>query len=426
MNVWLALYQAAFPAIGAAVAAAMLLGGRGRTLREGASDLKQRLGRVPDADAEAARGGLWLHAASVGELSGAQALLKALGPERRAFLTTSTVAGREGARKLAGARTALLAPMDLLPVARRFLDRVAPRALVVLETELWPATLGTCADRGVPFAIANARITARSFVRYRWARGLFEPVLNCAAGVAAQTDADAERFAALGVPEARIRVTGNLKYDAAPPDPAEVAAARTLLAGLGWKLGVEPIWCAGSTRPGGEEAAVLDAFVAARTKAPGLKLILAPRHVERAAEAAAEAAARGLAIARASDPKGPADCLVVDVLGKLRPLFAASDAAFVGGTLVPVGGHNLLEPAAAGVPVLFGPHTGSIQGPAEALERSGGFRVGGAKELAERLGALLASPELKADAGRRARETAADFAGAADRTTRFLVERLGL
>ena len=183
MNPWLAAYQALFlPAVGGAVAGRMLALGRGQTLREGAAELRQRLGA---ADAEAAArvgaGGLWLHAASVGEIAGAAALLRALGPERKALITTSTVAGRDGARKLPQTAAAVLAPMDLLPAVRRFLDGYRPRALIVLETELWPATLAACASRGVPFALANARLTARSFPRYRWIRPLLAPCLARAA-----------------------------------------------------------------------------------------------------------------------------------------------------------------------------------------------------------------------------------------------------
>lgn len=427
MNPWLALYQCSFPAVGAAVAAAMLLGGRGRTLREGAADLRQRLGRLTDEEAAAAGpGGLWLHAASVGELSGAAALLKALGPGRRAFVTTSTVAGREGARLLPGVRAACLAPMDLLPIVGRFLDRIRPKALAVLETELWPATLAACAARGVPFAVANARITERSFPRYRLVKPLFEPSLRAAAAIAAQTPRDAERFAALGAPEDRIRVTGNMKYDASEADPAAVREAGELLRSVGWAPGTDPVWCAGSTRPGAEEAAILGAFRTLKAKVPGLRLILAPRHVERAGEAAAELSRLGIAFTRASEPKGPADCLLVDVLGRLKAFYAASDAAFVGGTLVPVGGHNLLEPAAAGVPVFFGPHTAAIQGPAAALERGGGFRVRDEAGLARGLEALLTSPALRSEASHAAKAAAAEFAGAAARTAAFLAERLGL
>ncbi|MCX5788388.1 MAG: 3-deoxy-D-manno-octulosonic acid transferase [Elusimicrobia bacterium] len=423
MNSWLAVYQALYPAVGVAVAARMLAGGRSSTLREGPSDLKQRLGSV--SGSSIAPESLWLHCASVGELAGAAALLREL-PGRTAFVTCSTVAGRERAAKLPGSQAALLAPLDLLPVARRFLSTLKPRALIVLETELWPATLSACADSGVPFCVANARITERSFPRYRLARPLFAPILAKAAAVAAQTEGDAARFAALGVPEAAIRVTGNVKYDAAGAAPAAVEEARRLLAGLGWKLGSDLVWCAGCTRPGAEEAAILDSYRKLRDRFPGLRLILAPRHIERAGEAAEEISKRGLRYAKYSAPQ-EADCLLVDRLGALPALYAAADVAFVGGTLVPVGGHNLLEPAVAGVPVLFGPDTSSIASPAAALDRSGGgFRVADAEHLQRVLEMLLSEPESRASAGRRARKTASDFAGAARRTAQFLVERLAL
>ena len=436
MNPWLAVYQALYPAVGVAVAARMLAGGRSSTLREGPPDLKQRLGSV--SGTSIAPESLWLHCASVGELAGAAALLREL-PGRTAFITCSTVAGRERAAKLPGSQAALLAPLDLLPAARRFLSTLKPRALIVLETELWPATLSACADSGVPFCVANARITERSFPRYRLARPLFAPILAKAAAVAAQTEGDAARFAALGVPEAAIRVTGNVKYDAAGAAPAAVEEARRLLAGLGWKLGSDLVWCAGCTRPGAEEAAILDSYRKLRDRFPGLRLILAPRHIERAGEAAEEISKRGLRFARYSDRnphpgplpsetgEGARDCLLVDRLGALPALYAAADVAFVGGTLVPVGGHNLLEPAVAGVPVLFGPDTSSIASPAAALDRSGGgFRVADAEHLQRVVEMLLSEPESRASAGRRARKTASDFAGAARRAAQFLVERLAL
>ena len=424
MNPWLGLYQALYPAVGAVVAARMLAGGRGSTLREGAADLKQRLGSIPPT-ATIAPASLWLHAASVGELAGASALLRELKP-RPAFLTTSTVAGRDRAKTLAGSQAALLAPLDILPVVRRFLTALKPRALIVLETELWPGTLAACLDAAVPFAIANARITERSFPRYRLIRPLMAPLLRKAAAVAAQTQLDAERFEALGVPSSVIRVTGNVKYDSSVAEPSAVEEASRLLDALGWKPHSDLIWCAGSTRPGAEEAAVLDTFRQLKKRYPTLRLILAPRHVEREAEVAAELSKRGIGFAKATAPAA-ADCLLVNRLGLLCALYSLSDVAFVGGTLVPAGGHNLLEPAAAGIPVLFGPDTSSIPDPADALEASGGgFRVADASRLHDALEELFSSPKTRTWAAQHAKEAASAFLGASRRTGSFLIERLGL
>lgn len=427
MNPWLAAYQALFPTVGVAVAAKMLLGGRGRTLKEGWADLEQRLGAVPEASRAASDGALWLHAASVGETAGAAALLKALGRSRRAFVTTSTVAGRKAASELPGKPAALLAPMDLWPCVGRFLREARPRALVVLETELWPATLTACVDGGIPFAIANARVTARSFPRYRLIRPLLAPILARAAGVAAQTEADAERFTALGVPSGRVVVTGNVKYDAEPPATGDREDALTTLRDkAGWKPDSELIWCAGSTRPGAEETAVLDAFERLKRTFPSLRLILAPRHVERASELSSELARRGISHTLLSAVAPGADCLLVDTLGRLRALYAASDVAFVGGTLTPVGGHNLLEPAASGIPVLFGPWTVAIQAPADALKKAGGVMVRDSAALEEELSRLLSTPTRRESVGRLAKSTAERFAGAAQHTADFLIECLEL
>ncbi|MBI4425604.1 MAG: 3-deoxy-D-manno-octulosonic acid transferase, partial [Elusimicrobia bacterium] len=209
-----------------------------------------------------------------------------------------------------------------------------------------------------------------------------------------------------------------------------LAEARGLLESLGWRPGAAPVWCAGSTRPGEEETAVLDAFLALKRRWPALRLVLAPRHVERAEELAAALLRRGIHFARLSSPAAApktTDCLLVDALGRLPALYALSDLAFVGGTLSRSSGHNLLEPAAAGVPVVFGPDTSSIEAPAAALERAGGgFRVPDGPALHARLEALLADPAARARAGDSARRAAAGFTGAGKRTADFLAPRLGL
>ncbi|MBI5202944.1 MAG: 3-deoxy-D-manno-octulosonic acid transferase, partial [Elusimicrobia bacterium] len=186
-------------------------------------------------------------------------------------------------------------------------------------------------------------------------------------------------------------------------------------------------WCAGSVRSGEETAKIVEAFDSLRPRFPNLRLVLAPRHVESPADG--DLTARGIPFAnlsgKASAPSsGPAQCLVIDQLGKLRAFYGASDAAFVGGTLVPVGGHNLLEPAAAGVPVLFGPHTGSIQAPAEALLKGGAARVKDSKELAAKLAAWIEDAGARKRTGELALKTAESFSGAAGRTASFLREAL--
>jgi 3-deoxy-D-manno-octulosonic-acid transferase len=388
-------------------------------------ELPERLGSLSAAGraALAGRRVWWIHAASAGEVGGLAPVLETLAarPGAPAFLlTTTTVAGREAARRLPVVAWAQLAPLDAWPCVSRFLDAAAPERLVLAETELWPSTLLLAARRGLRPALVNARMTPRSFGRYRLIAPFLAPALRALSAVGAQSAEDAARFEALGLPSGRARVTGNAKYDRGDvPAAAEAVDAR--LRALGWDGA--PLFVAGSTHPV-EEEAVVAAFRAVSADVPGLRLVLAPRHVERAAEALATLTAAGLKTARWSAPAEDAPgarALLVDGMGVLPAFFARARAAFVGGTLVPVGGHNLLEPALAGVPVLFGPNTGHIALPARLLSESGGaFRVAGAAELRGRLEAWAADAEAARAAGAKARAAAESLRGAAARAADLL------
>lgn len=414
------LYQLLFPLVAVLVAAKMVLSGRARALREGAGALRERLGLVERAAGAGRR--LWLHAASVGEVTALAPFLAELAarPDRpRVLMTTATVAGREKARALPGVDAAALAPADFYPAVAAFLARARPSALVIAETELWPMTLSLCARRGVRLGMINARVTARAFGRYRLLGRALASWLAPIERAAARTPEDAERLRRLGVPAAALAAVGSTKYDVLPPAPEAAAEVRRRLRELGWEG--RPLWVAGSTRRG-EEELLLEAHRLARARVPGLALALVPRHPERAGEVAAllersrepfalwsDAAARGVG------------CLLVDRMGLLAPLFAAAGAAFVGGTLVPIGGHNLLEPASCGTPVLFGPHTGSVKEEAEALSASGGgLSAASVPELARALEAWLGSPPARARAAEAARLSAAGFAGASRRALEHL------
>ncbi|MEK7382009.1 MAG: glycosyltransferase N-terminal domain-containing protein [Elusimicrobiota bacterium] len=368
----------------------------------------------------------WLHAASAGEIAGLAPLIEALAsrPDAPAlFVTTMTAAGRDAARKNPRITWAQLAPLDAWPCVARLLSSLRAERLVLSETELWPTLLILSSRAGLRPMLINARLTSLSLGRLRLVRGLLKPALDSLAQVGVQSEPEAARFRALGMRAERVQVTGNCKYDqvAVPAADAEVYAR---LGRLGW--GESPIFVAGSTHPV-EEDAVLAGFLQARTRLPSLKLVLAPRHPERSAEAWRSLVDASLHCARWSrlgpGANIPADteAVLVDSLGVLAALYTRAAVAFVGGTLVPVGGHNLLEPALAGVPVLFGPYTSHIELPATILEESrGGFRVRDASQFADRLVELAGSPKKSREAGARARQAAEALRGATARTLALL------
>jgi len=345
--------------------------------------------------------GVWLHAVSVGEVQACAALVSALHerhPEVPLTVTTFTPTGAARARALYGNRAQVrYLPFDLPGAMRRFLLRVQPRLAVIFETELWPNLYHECGRQRIPLVLASARISPRSLGRYRRLGALFRDTLAQAAVVAAQAPADAERFRSLGADPSSTHVTGNIKFDLElPPDiAARGARLRAQYAAR------RPLWVAGSTHGGGEEQAVLEAHRQVRAAHPGALLVLAPRHPPRFNEVAQALAAAGVSFVRRSasvDDGCAADCAVVllDSLGELLGFYAAADVAFVGGSLVPVGGHNLLEPAALGVPVLTGPHTFNGEQIARLLIARGAAQVvHDATELGSHVSELLADPRAR-------------------------------
>jgi len=383
----------------------VLAAGRG----ESASTWRERLGVLP---AGVPRGGIWVHGASVGEMSALAPFLRKAA--RRAgrkgvVVSAMTPAGKRRARELLGFPAVNL-PLDCGPWVRRALDRAAPRTVIVAETELWPVFV-TEAARRAKLAWVNGRISDRSFPRYLMVRPLVREMLSKFDVLCVISGRDAERAVQLGAPSRRVRVTGNLKADLIVP-----ASRPGGVPGGQW-------FVAGSTRPG-EEEQVLAAFALVRKAHPRLRLCLAPRHLDRAGEVAALAQKSGFRVARRSS--GPArarlaDVLLLDTHGELASFYRLATAAFVGGTLVPIGGHNVMEPAAAGVPVLFGPHTGNVREEAAGLVRSGGgYRVADGRALAEALGRLVSSRTAEARAGARARGFLRSRQGVARRVVALL------
>ncbi len=349
-------------------------------------------------------GGLWLHGASVGEARILGSVARVLGDRRPRPPLSVSAYTRTGRRQLPGpplVDAAFFLPLDFPGLPGRLLDAVRPRALVLVETELWPNLLWESSLRGVPVAVINARLSPRRMGRYRRLGRLYRPLLSGLAAVGAQSAEDGERFRELGVPAGRVTVTGNVKYDLAPPTVDREALRRRFAL-----ADDRPVLVAGSTAAG-EDGPVLDAYAEARRVVPRAFLVLAPRHPERAPEVERLARERGLRLARLSSAAaGRAgeshDGLLVDTIGELAALYALGRVAFVGGSLVPVGGHNVLEPAALGVPVLFGPHTEHVREPAAALLDAGGaLRVEDGSALARRF------RELLEDGGARARIAAA-------------------
>lgn len=367
----------------------------------------------------------WIHAVSVGEALTALPLIQAIRrrwPELHPVVTTVTPTGARVVRDRLGAEaTHRYFPLDLPVAVARALAAVAPVFVITLETEIWPNFLRALQRRGVPTMIANGRISDRSFRRYRLVRPFMRRALAGITVFAMQSAEDARRIIALGAPPERVVVTGNLKSDASPNEPGAAELWRRLL-GL---TGTEPVWIAGSTHRG-EEERVLAAYAEIRRAHPDLVLVLAPRHPERVAEVERLIQGLGLlSVRRTALPKdrAPQAVIVLDTVGELAQLYQVAAVVFVGGSLVPAGGHNMLEPALRRKPVLFGPHTGNFREAAELLLTAGAaLIVRDGEELREAVMRLLGDPALSAKMGEAALETVAGRQGAVLETVQ-LIER---
>ena len=361
---------------------------------------------------------LWLHAVSLGEMSAAAPLIRSLlsrHPSVPLLLTTATPAGRARARDLVGATAEIrYLPYDTPGAVRRFLHRTRPRAGVIMETELWPNLFAGCAALAIPLLIANARLSPRSVERYARFGGLFGPLLAGPVTIAAQSADDAQRFRSIGARDEQLHVVGNLKFDIGVSDGARQSGRQLReLLGAG-----RPVWVAGSTHKG-EDEAVLAAHARLRERHPEALLLLAPRHKDRFAAVASLLRDQDMPFILRSSATAPGAehaVLLVDTLGELVRLYAAADVAFVGGSLVPIGGHNLLEPAALGLAVLTGPSVSNGKEVAALLVESGAARVVvDARALAETLLHLVEHPAERAAMGAAALSIVAANQGSVER-----------
>ncbi len=378
---------------------------------------------------------IWVHAVSVGETLAAAPLIRELlarYPQRSLVITTTTPTGSERVQALFGEQFIgqpdgrvfhVYFPYDLPGTVRRFLDKTRPSLALVMETELWPNLFRQCAQRNIPVLITNARLSARSAKGYGKLGALVRDTLGDINLIAAQGEGDAARFRELGAPSDRVAVMGNLKFDQRIPGDLE-DRAEVLRRELGAS---RPVWVAASTHEG-EDEQVLDAFARLRETQPDALLLLVPRHPERFARVAALARKRGHAVVLRSEGR-PCDAqtavFVGDTLGELLLFYAVADVAFVAGSLVPVGGHNMLEPAALGVPAVFGPHLFNFSDISrDLLEAGAARRIENSEQLAVVVGELLGDAALRAEMGEAGRRLVEANRGALERLLRLLRDYL--
>jgi 3-deoxy-D-manno-octulosonic-acid transferase len=366
---------------------------------------------------------IWIHAVSVGEVQAAQPLVAQLRkrhPRYKLLLTTVTPTGAARVRLLFGDQVELrYVPLDLPGSVKRFFDRVQPKLAMILETELWPNLYAECGRRGVPLVLASARISPRSVVKYRRLVSLFRKTLSHGIVIAAQSETDAERFKSIGATPGRTHVTGNIKFDFQPPPGIEAQ-------GLRWReqnAPGRPVWVAGSTHEG-EEAIILDAHRIVLRRFPDALLVLVPRHPQRFDSVRDMLAKRNDRSANRSSravisPR--TSVLLGDTMGELMMFYAASDVAFVAGSLVPIGGHNLLEPASVGRPVLTGPHNFNSEEIAQLLMDAGAaIVVSDTGQLAHEVSELFTASDRRSRMGAAGKAALDANRGALDRLMKLV------
>lgn len=397
--------------------------------REG---LRERLGWVPQKLRTAGSGRpiIWLHAVSVGEVLGVSRLIGELDrafPEFQILISTTTRTGQALARERFGEDRVFYCPLDLSWAVRAYLHALRPRLLVLAETEFWPNLLSACFRRQIPVAVVNARISDRSWPRYRILCRLWRPILGQITCALAQSQIDADRLVAIGCRPERVTVAGNLKFDVRAAQEAEATRLLRLLA-PGLRL-----VAAGSTLEG-EESDLLGAWPALLGSDPQLAMVLAPRHPERFGAVAELLSRSAVSWVRRSDWKGKqADAIppiragqfiLLDSIGELASVYSIASVAFVGGSVAPAGGHNPLEPAQFGVPIVMGPHFANFRAIIEVLLAHRAIRIAQSADLGQALVDLLRDRTEAAAMGERAKQVFDQQAGATARTVKALEELL--
>lgn len=358
---------------------------------------------------------VWIHAASVGEVICAGRVIQELKrrfPEQKIIVSTFTHSGNQIARQATAADLAFFLPLDLLWTVRRALNVFDPSMLIILETEIWPNLLREAYKRGIPSLLLSGRISERAFSRYSLLGLFFRKMTQNFTAIGMQTKDDADRIMKLGAPRERISVTGSLKRAVAEGADKDRRGDSDYKGSI---AGKNRILVVGSSHRG-EEEILLNAFVSLKSKFPDLRMVIAPRHPQRFWEVENLLRARGIEYEKKTQINGrlffEKDILFLDTLGELADFYAIGDIAFVGGSLVDAGGHNLLEPARFRKPVLFGPFTANVAAVATEMKNMGaGIQVKGIEELIAEISGLLSSPEKRKMVGEKAYQFATDDQG---------------
>lgn len=389
--------------------------------------LSERLGRVPQRlGPQTTQPAIWVHAVSVGEVlatSGLVAELRRRSPRHRVVVSTTTDTGQKLAREYFGAENVFYFPMDFAFAIRPFLRRLQPELIVIAETEFWPNFLRLAGASGARIAVVNARISDRSWPRYRRFRFLLAGVLRQVDLFLAQTEEDAKRLVDIGAPAERISVSGNLKFDVPVPAAPPIVAS---LQAVFQRSEAGPVFVCGSTVEG-EEPLLLRAFENVLASHPRAVMILAPRHPERFSEVAQLLEQLGIRFWRRSLWSGDpitGGVLLVDTIGELAALYSLADVAFVGGSLVPRGGHNILEPAQHGAPIVVGSHTENFRDMVNLFQSRDAVRVVGPAELPLVFMELVSHDVVRKALGQRAADTLRTQRGATRRTADALQKLL--